>query len=151
MHVVVCQPGHAPQCGRALKWCKLREKSQEVFYLQLSPPPCFPTACPLHFPAEGTNTYCPWKLFLSNPGHLGNEALNKYWSVCVCRECTHMYTHTHTQPRCCCKVKYRPCGRGTMAGVGLHGCRASELLFVVGWSGIGNARGVGWGRTFVLT
>lgn len=39
-----------------------------------------------------------------------------------------------------------------MAGVGLHGCRASELLmFVVGWGGMGKARGVGWGRTFVLT
>lgn len=39
-----------------------------------------------------------------------------------------------------------------MAGVGLHGCGASELLmFVVGWGGMGETRGVAWGRTFVFT
>lgn len=64
-----------------------------------------------------------------------------------------MHTHTHTHSHRAAAESNIDLGEGgTMAGVGLHGCRASELLmFVVGWGGMGKARGVGWGRTFVLT
>lgn len=63
----------------------------------------------------------------------------------------HTHTHTHSH-RAAAESNIDLGEGGTMAGVGLHGCRASELLmFVVGWGGMGKARGVGWGRTFVLT
>lgn len=66
----------------------------------------------------------------------------------MCSERAHTHTHSHGAAA---ESNIDPGEGGTMAGVGLHGCRASELLmFVVGWGGMGKARGVGWGRTFVL-
>lgn len=65
----------------------------------------------------------------------------------MCSECN---THTHSHGSAT-ESNIDLGEEGTMAGVGLHGCRASELLmFIVGWGGMGKARGV-WGRTFVLT
>lgn len=66
-----------------------------------------------------------------------------------------MSTHTHTHPHrdgAAAESNIDLGEGGTMAGVGLHGCGASELLmFVVGWGGMGETRGVAWGRTFVFT
>lgn len=81
--VIVCQQRPRSAGQQIIKMVQLGGKGQEVFHLRPSPSPCFSFARPLHFPAAGTNTYCPWKLFLSNPEHLGNEALNKYRSVRV--------------------------------------------------------------------
>lgn len=99
----------------------------------------FPTFSPSFLsPLLHIHTYCPGKLFVSNPGHLGNEVLNKYQS-----ERMHVLTLSLTHKQCRSRVKYRPWGRGNNGrGIGLHCCRASRLLvFVVGLDGRGKEEG----------